>query len=102
MQPPLMWHIFQIIVDFLFRIVTICVLNHSCGNWLLNDVLHSTISLILKLKKITKFHLFLKLNGKECGVVDNLTLLTSNIRNDVCGVQNYFLSIILKYEKKKT
>jgi hypothetical protein len=39
---------------------------------------------------------------KECGVVDNLTLLTSNIRNDVCGVQNYFLSIILKYEEKKT
>ncbi len=50
MPPPLIWHICEIIVDCLSPITYVCVLNQSHGHWLLNDVLHSTISMSLKLK----------------------------------------------------
>lgn len=30
---------------------THCVLNQSCGHWLFSDALHSTISMILRLKE---------------------------------------------------
>ncbi len=43
--PPLTWHIFQIIVDVLSSIVSVCVLNQSCGHWLLFDALNVTITL---------------------------------------------------------
>jgi hypothetical protein len=39
-SPPLTWHISQVVVNCLFCFVTTCVLNHSCGYWLLSDVLH--------------------------------------------------------------
>jgi hypothetical protein len=44
MSPPLTWHIFQIMVDCLSPIVFACVLNQSCGHWVLNDALHSDFS----------------------------------------------------------
>jgi hypothetical protein len=42
--PPLSWHISQIMVDCLSPIVSACVLNQSCGHWLLNDALHFDFS----------------------------------------------------------
>jgi hypothetical protein len=49
--PPLTWHI---IIGSLFPIVSTCVLKQSCGHWLLNDALDSTISMVLKLKDAHK------------------------------------------------
>ncbi len=48
--PPRIWQISQIIVDCLSPIVSTCVLNQSHGHWLFSDVLHSAISMSLKLK----------------------------------------------------
>ncbi len=58
MPPPLIWHISQIIVGIVFLIVIVCILNHSKGHWLLNDVLNIAISMRLKLKEEMN-HLFL-------------------------------------------
>ncbi len=58
--PPLTWHIFQIVVNCLPPIVSACVINQSHGHWLLNDTLHSIISMSLKLKEETKLFLHLK------------------------------------------
>jgi hypothetical protein len=46
--PPLTWHIYQIIVDVLFLIITAYVLNHFCGRWLFSDALNVTITKSLK------------------------------------------------------
>jgi hypothetical protein len=51
--PSLTWHIYQIVVNRLSLVVT-NVLNQSRGHWLLNDTLHSTISISLKLKEKPK------------------------------------------------
>jgi hypothetical protein len=52
--PSLTWHIYQIVVNCLSPIVTTCVLNQSRRHWLLNDDLHSTISMSLKLREEPK------------------------------------------------
>jgi hypothetical protein len=49
--PPLTWHIFQIIIDVLFSIVSAYVLNQSHGHWLLFDASNVTIIMSLKLKE---------------------------------------------------
>jgi hypothetical protein len=41
----------QTIIDILFLIVTISILNQSKGHWLLSDALHVNISKSLKLKE---------------------------------------------------
>jgi hypothetical protein len=51
---PLTWHACQIIIDSLSPIVITCVLSQSKGHWFLNDALHSTISMSLKLKEEPK------------------------------------------------
>jgi hypothetical protein len=48
---PLTWHKSQIIVDVLFLILNICVLNKYCGHWLLSNALHVTITVTLKFKE---------------------------------------------------
>ncbi len=45
------WHIFQIIVDVLSSVVGTCVLNKSCGHWLLFNALNVTIIMSQKLKE---------------------------------------------------
>ncbi len=52
--PPLTWHISQIVVGCLSPIVSTCVINQSCGHWLLSDALHSIISMSSKLKEKKK------------------------------------------------
>jgi hypothetical protein len=38
--------------------------------------------------------------GHDSIIVDELALLVSNIRKEVCGVLDFFLSFLTKYEKK--
>jgi hypothetical protein len=47
----LTWQISQSIVDCFPQVVSACVLNQSHGHWPFSDVLHSTISMNLKLSK---------------------------------------------------
>jgi hypothetical protein len=78
--PPLTWHIFHIIVDCLSPIVFVCVFNQSYQHWLLNDALHFTISMSLKLKEENKINFsFESLLEDNSIISDELFLLASNI-----------------------
>jgi hypothetical protein len=48
--PPLIWHICQIIVDYLGLVVSTYILNLFRGDCLLSDALNSTISTSRKFK----------------------------------------------------
>ncbi len=101
--PPLTWHDYQIIVDCLSPIVTTCVLNQSKGHWLLNDALHSTISMSLKLnEKLENAPCFQILMEEDSSVALELICLASNIRKEACAVLDSFLSFLKKFDEKKT
>jgi hypothetical protein len=69
---------------------------------MLTGALNSVISLSLKLKEdnapLTYFE---SLMEDEHSLVEKLVLLTSNIRNEVCGALDSFLSFLKTYEEKK-
>ncbi len=101
--PPLNWHIFQIIVDVLSSIVSACVLNRSRGHWLLFDALNVIITMSLKLKEEYKISLnLLDLIDDDSIVAQELWLLASNIKREVCGVLDGFLSFSKMCEENKT
>jgi hypothetical protein len=57
----------------------------------------------LKLKKENQVVLsFESLMEKDLVVTDELALLVFNIRMEVCGVLDSFLSFLTKYENRKT
>jgi hypothetical protein len=77
-----------------------CVLNQSRGHWLLSDAFHSTISMSLKLKeKPRNAPSFQTLMEEDFGVALELICLTSNIRKEVCGVLDNFLSFLKKFDE---
>ncbi len=79
------------------------VLNQSSGHWLLFNALQSTITMSLKLKEEIKNPFALvNLIGDGSRITFELFLFTSNIKMEVCGVLDYFLSFERKYEKRKT
>jgi hypothetical protein len=83
--------------------VTACVLNQFHRHWLLNDALHFAISLSLKLLKNNEVqHSFDNLMEDEYGLANELALLSSNIKNQVYGVLDFFLSFLMKYEEKQS
>jgi len=87
MPPLLTWHIFQIVVDCLSPIVSTCVLNQLCGHWLLGNVVHSAISMSLKLKEENKIiPSFGSLMEDDSIIFNGLSLLVSNIRRKVINV----------------
>jgi hypothetical protein len=49
--PPLIWYISKIIVDVLFLVVNVYVLNQSRGHWFFFYVLNATNTMNLKLKE---------------------------------------------------
>jgi len=69
---------------------------------MLTDVLNFVISFSLKLKEDNApLAYFESLMEDEPSVVEELVLLTSNIRKEVCGVLDSFLSFLRTYEGKK-
>jgi hypothetical protein len=94
---PVTWHIYQIIKDYLSPIVIVCVLNQFREHWLFNDVLHFTnfLSLIF-FKNSELLPSFQSLMEDEFGFANELTLLASIIRKEVCGVLIFFLSVLRK------
>ncbi len=77
-------------------------LNQFRGHWLLSDVLHSTISMSLKLIKEPKnAPSFQTLKEEDSGVALELTSLASNIRKEVCGDVDSFFSFLKKFDERK-
>ncbi len=69
---------------------------------MLNYALHFTNFFSLKLKENNELlPSFQSLVEDESSFANELTLLASNIRKEVCVVLNCFLSFLKKYEKKK-
>ncbi len=100
--PPLVWHISQIIVDFLYSIVNVCVLSQSRGHWLLSNALIVTITLKLKLKEEFIISLNLEdLIDDDSIVAQELSLLASNIRRKICRILDGFLSFFKNCERNK-
>ncbi len=90
-------------MDCLSPIVFACFFNQSCGHLLLSDALNFTISMSLKLKlKNQVFPSFETLVDDDSIVVDELALMAFNIRKEVCGVLDSFLSILTKCKNKNT
>ncbi len=99
MPPPLTWHIFQIIVDVLSPIVSICHFNQCEGHWLLSDVLTFAISICLKLKKkienLVSFENFME---EESIAAFESGFLAFNIKKKVVLFKILFKN---KYEENK-
>jgi hypothetical protein len=58
--------------------------------------------LSLKLKDNEFLFSFESLMEDEFGLVNELALLVSNIKMEVCGVLDFFFSFLMKYEEKRT
>jgi hypothetical protein len=100
--PPLTWQISQIVVDYFSLVLSTCDFNQSQGHWLLNDVLHSTIFMSLKLREENEILPSFKTLINENSIVnDELSLLISNIRREVIIVMDSFLSFSKVYDKRK-
>jgi hypothetical protein len=71
--------------------VTSYVLNQFHGCWLLNDALHFTISMTLKIKEENEVvPSFGSLMENDANVVNELALLASNIKREVYNVLDFF------------
>jgi hypothetical protein len=93
--PPLTWHICRIIVDFLGPIMSVCILNHYRGHWLLSDALNFAISMNIKFKDEIDFATFDNLMEEDGNVVYELSCLASNIKKKTCSSFRFF-SFLLK------
>ncbi len=79
MHPPLTWHIFLILMDFIFLLRQLCVLNQACGQWLLSDALDFTISLSLKLKHEENYSALVENENDDSIINIELRLFIYNI-----------------------
>jgi hypothetical protein len=90
------------LLDFLFPIVTSYVLNQSKSHSLLSNALQSAIIMCLKFReKFTNLSTLINLIDDDFGIPFELSLFVSNIRKEVCGVWDSFLSFLRKFEKRK-
>ncbi len=79
------------------------MLNQSHGHWLFFDALNVKITMSLKLKEKIEISLNLQdLINDDSIIAHELSLLAFNIKRDVCGILDGFLSFFKKYERNKT
>jgi len=84
-------------------VVITCILNQSRGQWLLGYALHVTISMSIKLKEaISHFILDTLMKNDLKMDIDWLGTLIVNMKKIVFGLIDYFLSILTKYDERKT
>lgn len=77
-------------------------LTNSNVYWLLNDVLHFVILTSLRLKEKNQvLFSFESLMHDDSLIANELVLQASKVRREVCGVLNFFLLFLIKYENKK-
>ncbi len=80
----------------------IYVLNQSNSHWLLSSALQFAITMCLKLgEEITNPFAPINLTSDDSKITFEFFLFTSNIRREVCGVLDYFLSFQRKYGEIK-
>ncbi len=101
--PPIItWHICQTIVDCLFPILTTCVLNQSKDHGLLSEALNNAIIMSSKLKEdvgiVQNLDQFM---DDDSTITFEMSLFTSNIEKEVCGVLDSFLSFLRNFEERK-
>jgi hypothetical protein len=90
------------LLNFLSLVVISCVLNQSKSHWLLSDALQFAIIMCLKFREeITNPSTLVNLIDDDFEIVFELSLFTSNIKREVCGVWDSFLSFFKKFEKIK-
>jgi len=79
--------------------LSICVLNKSCGHWLLSNALHITITMTLKFKEEFEIATYLdNMMENDFNVTLELWIFACNIRKETFGI---FFSFLRKYEKRK-
>jgi len=84
-------------------IVITCIFNQSMGQRLLGYALHATISTSIKLKEeISHFVLDTLMKNDLKMDIDWLGTLILNMKKVVFGVIDSFLSILTKYDERKT
>jgi hypothetical protein len=82
-------------------IILAYVFNQSHGHWLISDVLHFAISTSLKLKEENQIVSFENVMDDDSIVINELSLLISNIRREVINVLDSFLSFLRIYDNTK-
>jgi len=81
-------------VNFLSPVVSSCVFNQSKSHWLLSNALYFAIIMCLKFReKITNPSTLINLINDNFGIAFELSLFTSNIKREVCGVWDSFSSL---------
>ncbi len=89
--------------NFLCPVVSSCVLNQFESHWLLSNALYFAIIMCLKFREeITNPSTLINLVNDDFGITFELSLFTSNIKREVCGVWDSFFSLQRKFEEKKT
>jgi hypothetical protein len=85
----LTWDFFKVIINIIFLVMNVCVLNQSCGHQLLFNALDAIITMMtLKLKE-------------EFGMTHFIAnLMKDYVRKKKCDVLDGFLSFLMKYEEK--
>jgi hypothetical protein len=97
MPPPLIWHISQIIVDFISLLIYVYVLNQSYDHWLLTNASHFTLTMSFNLKEEVKISPSANnLMEDDSRLVIELALFASNIKKKVCVVLDYIISFFTK------
>jgi hypothetical protein len=101
--PPIItWHICQTMVDCLSLVIIACVLNQSKDHRLLNDALNSAITMSSKSKEdvgiVQNFNQFM---DDDFAIILELSLFAFNIKKEVCGVLDSFLSFLKNMKKEK-
>jgi len=91
--PPLTWQIFQIIVDCFLQLFQPMFLTNPMVIGLL-VILHFAISTSLKFKEENQIASFENVMDDDSIVINELSLLTSNIRREVINVIDSFLSFL--------
>jgi hypothetical protein len=86
----------------LFLVVTVCVLNQSKDHWLLSDALNNAITMSSKLREFVGIiHNLDQFMNDDFGIILELCLFAFNIKKEVCGVLDSFLSFLENYEERK-
>jgi len=109
MPPHLTWHISQIIVDCIYLLIYVYVLNQSYDHWLLTNASHFTLTMSFNLKEEVKISPFTNnLMEDDSRLVIELALFASNIlKKSMCcfGLYHFIFykdhvpEILWNYEK---
>ncbi len=101
--PPLLtWHFCQIVVDFLLYCNWLCskpIYGTLVVKWCLSFYHFHEFEIEKKLENAPSFQTLME---EDSSVALELICLASNIRKEVCGVLDNFLSFLKKFDERKS